>query len=63
MTRYDDYEALCYHCAYAQDNFCSMSRECKECSLSDNDGFCFCWKEKPDDEVTCPRFKYRYLRG
>lgn len=63
MNRFDDYEPLCYQCAYGNDNFCLMRNECEGCSMCDKDGVCFCLKEKPDDERSCPRFKYRYLRG
>lgn len=30
---------------------------------ADKDRICNCVKEKPDDEKTCPYFKYLYLRG
>lgn len=63
MIRYLVYEALCYHCAYTQDNFCLVGKDCKGCRMCDKDGVCFCLKEKPDEELTCPCFKYRYLRG
>lgn len=65
MTRVDTYEALCYQCFYgaSETGFCTLKKDCNKCIISDENGTCFCIKEKPDDEYTCPRFKYKYLRG
>lgn len=65
MKRVDAYEPLCYHCLYGlgENGYCTIKRNCNECSLQDEYGNCYCVKEKPDDELTCPRFIYRYLRG
>lgn len=65
MTRIDTYEPLCYHCLYglSENKFCTIDKNCDECSISDEFGACQCVKEKPDDEKTCPYFKYCYLRG
>lgn len=65
MTRDNAYEPLCYHCLWGtgKNAYCSIKSDCLKCYLVDEYGTCYCVKEKPDDEVTCPRFKYRYLRG
>lgn len=46
MTRFDDYETLCYQCAYAYDNFCLMKNEFEGCSMFDKDGVCFLFVRK-----------------
>lgn len=65
MTRVDAYEPLCYNCLYGfgVNSYCTIKRNCNECSLQDECGTCYCVKEKPDEELTCPRFIYRYLIG
>lgn len=65
MTRVDAYEPLCYHCLYGTNiaGFCTIKQDCDKCPISDEYGTCQCVIEKPDDEKTCPYFKYLYLRG
>ena len=65
MTRIDVYEPLCYHCLYRPNRVgdCSIKHGCDKCPVCDEHGTCQCVIEKPDDERTCPYFKYRYLRG
>lgn len=65
MTRVDAYEPLCYHCLFGliDNGVCTMSQDCEKCQNADEYGTCFCVKEKPDEEKTCPYFKYFYLRG
>lgn len=62
MDRFGVYEPLCYYCLYGlgQNGLCTMEQDCNKCPVSDEYGTCFCVKEKPDNELTCPRFKYIY---
>lgn len=65
MERVDYYEPLCYQCVFGtgEHSLCNIGKECAKCSNINKQGFCRCMDEKPENEQTCPYFKYLYLRG
>lgn len=60
MHRNVYYKLLCHYCAYRVgfDSLCSGKRDCFDCNNSDINGVCCCCKDKPEEETTCPNFKY-----
>lgn len=60
MHRNDYYESLCYYCAYRVGfgTLCGVGRGCRPCPNSDINGVCKCCKDKPEEEKTCPYFRY-----
>lgn len=61
MHRNIYYKLLCNYCAYRVgfDSLCNSARGCvDECSNADINGVCQCCKHKPENEKTCPYFRY-----
>lgn len=59
MHRNIYYKLLCYYCAYRMgyDGMCGIS-DCKSCNNADKNNLCQCCKDKPEEEKTCPYFRY-----
>lgn len=60
MHRNRYYKLLCYYCAYrvGYDTMCPRDLHCTKCNNADINGICYCCKDKPEDEQTCPYFRY-----
>lgn len=60
MRRTNYYKLLCCYCAYRVGfgTLCSAERGCLSCANSDINGICQCSKDKPENETTCPYFRY-----
>lgn len=59
MHRNIYYELLCYYCAYrsSYDGMCFLC-DCNNCNNTDKNYMCQCCKDKPEEEKTCPYFRY-----
>lgn len=60
MHRNVHYKLLCHYCAYrvGYDGMCFRESVCVECNNADINGVCYCCKDKPEEETTCPYFRY-----
>lgn len=60
MIRSAYYKPLCQHCAYSTgyDTLCQPWGRCLKCNNSDTNGVCYCSRVKPEEETTCPYFRY-----
>lgn len=60
MLRTNYYKLLCYYCAYRVGfgTLCMAERGCNLCPNSDMNCSCLCRKDKPENETTCPYFRY-----
>lgn len=60
MRRTNYYKLLCYYCGYRVgfETLCRGERTCLACTNSDMNGVCLCSKDKPENEITCPYFRY-----
>lgn len=59
MHRNVCYKLLCEYCAYriGYDAMCTRC-DCRACDNTDINGSCQCCKDKPENEATCPYFRY-----
>lgn len=59
MHRNVCYKLLCDYCAYklGYDSLCGL-RDCMNCDNTDKNYMCQCCKDKPEEEKTCPYFRY-----
>lgn len=61
MHRNVYYKVLCHYCGYriGFDTLCKRGYiNCGDCNNSDINGVCHCAKDKPENETTCPYFRY-----
>lgn len=59
MHRNVYYKLLCHYCCYrlGYDSLCGAC-DCKKCDNTDKNHVCQCCKDKPEEETTCPYFRY-----